>query len=49
MSLTSAIIVNAVLWVTIIAILLWLLAHPGIAKSRGHEVRMLRLHSLRRR
>ena len=46
--MTSTIIVNAILFVAIVGTLLWLLAHPGIAKSRRHEVRMLRLHSLRR-
>lgn len=49
MSMTSTIIVNAILFVAIVATLLWLLAHPGIAKSRRHEIRLLRLHSLRRR
>jgi type IV secretory pathway TrbD component len=48
MSLTSTIVVNAVLWVLIVGILVWLLAHPGIAKARNHEHRMLRLHSRRR-
>jgi hypothetical protein len=34
--------------VAIVGTLLWLLAHPGIAQSRRHEIRMLRLHSRRR-
>jgi hypothetical protein len=48
MSMTTAIIVNAILFVAIIGTLLWLLAYPGIAKSRRQEIRMLRLHSRRR-
>jgi uncharacterized membrane protein len=48
MSLTTAIALNAVLFVLIVGFLLWLLAHPGIAKSRHHEIRLLRLHSRRR-
>lgn len=48
MSMTSTIIVNVILFVAIIATLIWLLAYPGIAKSRRHEIRMLRLHSRRR-
>ena len=35
--MTSTIIVNAVLWTLIVGILLWLLAHPGIAKARKHD------------
>jgi hypothetical protein len=49
MSITSTIILNAILFVAIIGTLLWLLSYLGIAKSRRHEVKMLRLHSLRRR
>ena len=48
MSMTSTIALNAVLFVLIVGILLWLLAHPGIAKARGHERRLLRLHARRR-
>jgi hypothetical protein len=48
MSMTTAIVVNAILFVAIIGTLLWLLGVPGIAKSRRHEIRMLRLHSRRR-
>ena len=48
MSMTSTIVVNAVLWTLIVGILVWLLAHPGIAKGRNHERRLLRLHSRRR-
>jgi hypothetical protein len=47
MSMTSTIALNAVLFALIVGILVWLLAHPGIAKGRRHEVRLLRLHSLR--
>jgi len=47
MSMTSTIVLNAVLFVLIVSILVWLLAHPGIAKARRQEVRLLRLHSLR--
>ena len=48
MSMSSAIALNAVLFVLIVAALVWLLAHPGIAKARGHETRLLRLHRSRR-
>ena len=48
MSMTSTIILNAILFVAIIGTLLWLLGVPGIARSRRHEIRMLRLHSRRR-
>jgi hypothetical protein len=48
MSLTSTIALNAVLFVAIVAALLWLLAHPGIGKARRHEVHLLRWHAHRR-
>ena len=49
MSMTQTILLNAVLIAVVVGILVWLLAHPGINKGRRHEVRLLRLHSLRRR
>ncbi|HEV2593392.1 MAG TPA: hypothetical protein VGU02_16025 [Gaiellaceae bacterium] len=48
MSTTSAVILNVFLFAAIIVALLWLLAHAGVAKSRRHEIKMLRLHSRRR-
>jgi hypothetical protein len=48
MSITSTIVLNAVLIIIVVGILLWLLAHPGIAKARGHEIRLFRLHGRRR-
>jgi len=47
MSLTSTIIVNAILFVALVASLLWLLGHAGIMRARHHELRLLRWHSLR--
>jgi hypothetical protein len=47
MSMTSTIIVNAILWVALVASLVWLLGHAGIRRARHHEVRLLRWHSLR--
>lgn len=45
--MTGTILLNAVLIAIVVSILVWLLAHPGIRKARRHEVRLLRLHSLR--
>jgi hypothetical protein len=44
--MTSTIIVNAILWVALVASLVWLLGHAGIRRARHHEVRLLRWHSL---
>ncbi|HEX5449906.1 MAG TPA: hypothetical protein VFW85_07605 [Gaiellaceae bacterium] len=46
--MTTTIIVNAVLWVALVSLLLWLLAQPGIAKARQHELRLFRFHRARR-
>lgn len=46
--MTTTIIVNAVLWVALVSLLLWLLAHPGIAKARQHELGLFRFHRARR-
>jgi hypothetical protein len=48
MSMTTTIVVNAILIAIVVGILVWLLSHLGIAKSRRHEIRMLRLHDRRR-
>jgi len=48
MSLTTTIIVNAVLVAALVGTLLWLLSHPGIAKARDHELRLFRFHRVRR-
>jgi hypothetical protein len=47
MSITTTIALNAVLIAIVVGMLLWLLAHPGIAKGRRHELRLFRLHSRR--
>ena len=48
MSLTTTIIVNAVLFTALIGTLLWLLSHPGIAKARQQELGLFRFHRVRR-
>ena len=48
MSLTTTIIVNAVLFASLISLLLWLLSHPGIAKARHHELGLFHFHRTRR-
>ncbi len=44
--MTSAIIVNAILWLALVTSLVWLLAHAGIRRGRHHEIRLFRWHSL---
>lgn len=45
--MTATIILNACLFVAIVLALVWLLAHPGIAKARDHEHGLLHFHRRR--
>ena len=47
MTLTDSIILNAFLFVAIVATLIWLLGYKGVQEGVRHEKRMLRWHSLR--
>jgi hypothetical protein len=42
MTLTTAILVNAMLVAGVVGAMLWLLGHHGIRKGVGHDLRLIR-------